>query len=262
MAESLTFVIQPETQEASIDLFFKSLESIRKLLHDVDYAIHRERTGRRWIISRLGSSAPSLTVQPLLGDKETVDIIASGIRAVTNGTDQPPQYFTEEALQDLIDMRRLFTGRDRASFIRVSANEEEIATIRHDISTKAGRILTAGYKNLGSLEGTLEVINLHGTPSFKIWDRVSNAPVRCFFPNTPDWKGRVKENLERRVAVTGTIRYFINGIPRTVTDILELQDITPDPSLPRAEFGSIPDEEASHNPVEFLHSIRGGERSL
>ena len=114
---------------------------------------------------------------------------------------------------------------------------------------------------MGSLEGTLEVINLHGTPSFKIWDRVSNAPVHCFFPNTPDWKGRVKENLERRVAVTGTIRYFINGIPRTVTDILELQDITPDPSLPRAEFGSIPDEDASHSPVEFLRSIRGVERS-
>ena len=261
MSDNLTFVIQPETQEASIDLFFKSLEDIRKLLRDVDYAIHRERTGRRWVINRLSSSAPTVTVRPLLDDEETVNIIASGIRAVTNGTDRPPQYFTEEVLQDLKHMRRLFTGRDKAKSIIVLANGHETATIRQDISDKAGRILTAGYRNLGSLEGTLEVINLHVSPTFTIWDRVSNTPVRCSFPNTSDWKERIKEYLERRVAVTGTIRYFINGVPRSVADILDVQDVTPDPSLPRAEFGSIPDDGASLDPVEFLDSIRGVERS-
>ena len=257
MADGLTFVIHPEAQAASIDLFLKALDNIRRLLRDVDYAIHRERSSRRWVISQLRASSPSITMQPLLGDRETIDAIAVGIQAVTIGTDQPPQYFTEQALEDLKRMRRLFVGRDRARSIVVSVDEEETATIRQDIFEKASKILTSGYWNLGSLEGTLEAINVHGSPTFTIWDRVSRAPVRCSFPNEPAWKQRVKDYLEKRVFVRGTIRYFVNGIPRAITSIVDVQDATPDPNLPKAEFGSIADKEAARDPVEFLRSIRG-----
>ena len=47
----------------------------------------------------------------------------------------------------------------------------------------------------------------------------------------------------------------------TITDIEEILDATPDNNLPKAEFGSIPDEVAAHDPVEFLRSIRGLERT-
>jgi len=257
MAKGLTFAINPDAQAASVDLFFKALDDIRRLLRDVDYAIHRERSGRRWIISELHSSSPTITVEPLLGDQESIEAIAVGIRAVTLGTDQPPQYFTEQVLEDLKRMRRLFTGRDRARSIFVSRDNDQTATIREDISAKASRILASGFWNLGSLEGTLEAINVHGAPTFTIWDRVSRAPVRCSFPNDISWKEHVKELLEKRVRVAGRIRYFVNGIPRSIGDLSELQDATPDPNLPKAEFGSIPDHEAARDPVAFLRSVRG-----
>jgi len=261
MPEGLTFTINPELQPASLDLFLKALEDIRRLLLDVDYAVHRERSGRRWIIDRLHSSSPTVGVRPLLGDQDTVNAVASGIRAITIGTDQPPQYFTEKALEDLKRMRRLFIGKDRAKSIVVSRNNEETAIIGHDISDKAGRILASGYWNLSSIEGMLEAINVHGPPTFTIWDRVSLAPVRCSFPNDSLWKERVKDFLERRVLVTGRIRYFGNGIPRSITSIENIQDATPDADLPKAGFGSIPDNDAARDPVEFLRSVRGLERS-
>ena len=80
MPDGLTFAINPQTQAASIDLFLKALEDIRRLLRDVDYAIHRERTVRRWIISDLHSSSPTVSVRPLLDDEEMVRVIAAGIR--------------------------------------------------------------------------------------------------------------------------------------------------------------------------------------
>ena len=257
MADDLTFAINPETEAASMGLFLKALQDISRLLRDVDYAVNRERSSRRWIISGLQASSPAITVEPLLGDRETVDAIGDGIRAVTVGTDEPPQYFTEQALEDLRRMRHLFVGKDRARSIVVSVNSEQTATIDQDIADKATRILASGYRNLGSLEGTLEVINLHGTPTFTIWDRVSRAPVRCSFPSEPLWKNRVKEFLEKRVVVSGNIHYFVNGVPRRIMSLEEIRDATPDPALPKAEFGSIPDREAARDPVEFLRSIRG-----
>ena len=256
MPDGLTFAINPATQSASIDLFTKALDDIRRLLRDVDYAINRERSGRRWIISELHSSSPTISVRPLLGDEEMVGAIAAGIRDVTTGTDQPPQYFTEQVLEDLKRMRRLFVGKDRATSVVVSVDSQETATIRQDISQKANRILTSGYWNLGSLEGTLEAINVHGTPTFTIWDRVSRSPVRCSFPNDAAWIENVKELLKSRVFVKGRIRYFANGIPRAITNIEDIFDATPDINLPKAEFGSIPDDAAAHDPVEFLRSIR------
>lgn len=134
MADDLTFVINPETESASIGLFLRALDDISRLLGDVDYAIYKDRSKRRWVIRRLQASSPTVTVQPILGGREAIEAIAAGIRTVTLGTDQPPQYFTEQALQDLKRMRRLFRGQDRARSIAVSVNNTETATIRQDIS--------------------------------------------------------------------------------------------------------------------------------
>lgn len=118
MTTTLTFTINPDAPSASFDLFIKAAGDINRLLRDVDYAIHREKVARRWIIHSIHSSAPTVTLEPLRGDEETVAAIADGIRAVTIGIDTPPSHFTEDALLDLKRMRALFVGRDRAKSIR------------------------------------------------------------------------------------------------------------------------------------------------
>lgn len=259
MPEGLTFTINPDAQSASVELFVKALVDISRLLRDVDYAIHRDSSSRRWVIKQLHSSSPAVTVQPILGDEETVFIIAEGIRSVTGGTSEPPQYFTEDALKDLRRMHHLFVGKDQARSIVVSTNNHETATIGRDISKKADRILTAGYWNLASLEGMLDAISVHRTPTFTIWDRVSRAPVRCSVPSHSGIIEDAKRLLGRRVFVKGSVRYFSNGVPRAITEVIEIIDASPDPSLPEASFGSIPDPEATQDPVEFLRKIRGYE---
>ena len=140
---------------------------------------------------------------------------------------------------------------------RRSPTLEETATIEHDISEKVARILDAGYRNLGSLQGTLEVIDLHGAPTVTIWERVSRSPVRCSIPDEDVWIARVTSLLGKRVTVTGDIRYFMNGRPRAVSDVTRIEDATPDPTLPKAEFGSIPDGRVAEvGAAEWLKSIR------
>ncbi len=260
MPKGLTFTIKPESEVASLDLFRRAIGDINRLLLDANYAIRREKSVKSWVVSNLQSSAPTITVSSLLDDKEALDAIGFGIGTVTAGTDLPPPFFTEKELEDLKKMRGLFTGRDRARSIAVSIDGDFIAEIEQDISKKVDRILTSGYSNLGSLEGMLEAINLHGSPTFTIWERVSRAPVRCSFPKESAWKERVRDLLERRVVVRGFVRYFANGVPRRISDIADLQDATPEQGLSRASFGSIPNSEAARDPVAFLNSIRRVER--
>ncbi len=255
----MTFVINPEAESATVGLLLNSLEHINRLLRDVDYAINGAKSPRNWVIRKLQSSAPSITVQPDIHighQRQAVKAIGDGLRAVTDGTDYPPQYFTEQALLNLGKMRRLFRGRNKASSIIVLSDGEQMATIRRDISQKTDRILKAGYRNIGSLEGTLEAINVHRSPTVTIWDRTTRTPVRCSIPRGGDWLSRVRAFLEKRVLVTGDISYFANGTPRSITNIIDLEDATPDPNLPKAEFGSIPDARAADDPATFLESVR------
>ena len=257
MPQGLTFVINPESETASVDLFQRALADINRLLLGANYAIRREKSPKHWIIREMHSSAPTITIDSLLGDHEAIAVIFQGIKAINDGTDRPPSFFTEQELKNLKRMRRLFRGKDRASSITVISDTAEPAEIKKDISEKVDKILTTGYSNLGSLEGWLDAVNLHRSPTFTIWERISRAPVRCAFRNEPEWKEKVKGLLERRVRVRGNIHYFINGVPRSISDIAELQDATPDPDLPKAHFGAIPDQEAARDPVAFLNSIRG-----
>lgn len=256
MPDSLTFSIQPKGDALSLDLFLRAMYDIQKLILDVDYAVTRERlTKRRWVISQLHSSVPTVSVRSIIGDNETVTIVSKGLRHVTLGSNEPPEFFTEEALEHLIRMRKLFVGPDRVNAIVVSVDSQETATIREDIESKTSMILSGGYWNLGSIEGNLEALNLHGTHTFTVWDRVSKAPVRCTFPREKTWTEQVKQLLETRVIVRGKIRYFGNGRPRSVTNIEAIENATPDTKLPRADFGSIPDSRAARDPALLLDEI-------
>ena len=257
MPQGLTFVINPEAGVVSVDLFHRAIGDINRLLLGAHYAIRREKSAKHWVIKGLHSISPTIVVDSLLGDQESVSAIGRGLQAVTEGTDRPPEFFTERELENLKRMRRLFLGKDKARSITVAVNDDYAAEIGVDIAEKVDQILSAGYSNLGSLTGRMADVNLHNPPTFTLWERVSRAPVRCSFPNESAWKAKVKDLLEKRVMVRGSIRYFVNGVPRSVSSIAELRDATPDPTLPKAYFGAIPNAEAARDPAAFLNSLRG-----
>ena len=258
MADGLTFQIHPAGEIVSLDLFVRTLEDVRKLVIEVDYAVNRERSGKRWAVTQLHSSAPTFTIAPVIaGLEEPMEAIVSGIGEIAGGTDHPPQNFSETALLHLQKMRRHFRGHEGARNISVSVNGHEPAWVTRETVEQTSKILNAGYWSLGSVEGRLESINFHNNPTFTIWDRVSRAPVRCTISREQTRKDMVKSLLEKRVLVEGKIRYFSNGFPRSISEIREISDKTPDPTLPRAEFGCIPDAEAASDPAKFLRKIRG-----
>ena len=264
MAKSITFVLQPEGDFASFGAVVKSIENIYRLLRFVDYSATRRKAGRLWEIERIQSTAPTVTLVPPPGEADAVDVIAGGLHLVTMvGTNFPPSHFSEDALQQLSKMSRLFKGRERLSTVSVYVDNDvvdriPVATIRRDISSKVKPILGSGYSETGFLEGTLEAINLHGSPTFTIWEQITGVPVRCVFPNDEGWKRQVQSLLEKPILIGGQVNYFGNGLPRSVSRIENLADVTPDSSLPLEAYGSIPDLTGGMDTIEYLRTIRGG----
>jgi len=257
MPEALSFTIHPAAETVTIGLFERAIQDVRRLIRDVDYAVTHETTGHRWVIAGLHSSAPTIEVRPLADGTATLETLTSGLSIIgrTEGTELPFR-FTDDALDDLRRMRRLFQGRERAGRVTFATDGREIATISRDIDRRVERLLSGSYSALGSIEGMLEAINLHRTGTFTVWDRMSAAPVRCSFPKDPTWTERVKALLQRRVLVTGRVSYFRSGVPRSVTELRALEGSEGPPPSRKAHFGSIPDLTRGEESVSYLRRQR------
>ena len=117
--------------------------------------------------------------------------------------------------------------------------------------------INGDYHNLGSLQGTLEEINLRGRYTITIRERVSRLPIRCHLSKEVDGIERVKGLVGRRVLVTGDIHYLANGSPRHIVDVTNVIDDTPNPRWPKAGYGSIPDKRVmKEGGAKFLRSVR------
>lgn len=263
MAKSLILELHPDTESMYLDVLVKAIQDVSALVADVDYAVTRERQGRKWVVTSLRSSIPTMTIEPAINGTGTVDAVATGLQLITAEAEPeaPPPYFSEEALDDLRRMRRLFRYKKaRLSKLVVKTEDSDIAvaTIRDDIGRKVDRVLRGSYTVLGSLEGTLEAMSLRGkSPAFTIWERVTGRPVRCFF-DKERWYDTIVSLMRQktRVLVVGKVTYFRNGMPRFIANVREIGNMTPDESLPKGDFGSIPDLTGGEDAVDYINSMR------
>lgn len=256
MAEAITFIVHPENESASLDLFLKSVEDVTRLLKEVDFVVTKERSKRKWVITRLRASAPTVTISPIV-DGRTLDVVAEGLQLLSaDDVMEPPPHFTADVLKDVKRMSRLFRGRDKAKGLSFHLNGSKVATIDGRTGEKVDRILRTTVDVLGSLEGKLDAVNLHGRSGhFTIWERLSGHPVRCEFQKDR-WTDTVKALLERRVLVSGKVRYFANGKPTLIRDIDDIEDRTASTSANVSDFGAIPDLTSGLDPNEYLATLR------
>ena len=243
-------------------LLLNTLDGMRRVLRRVDETMYGPRSKHKWSVNKLTSSAPTITIEADPSATEVPDVIVDGIRAVNLGISEPPPYFSEPVLEGLIELRSLFSAGNGLESIALSVGTPNGAAsssiiVGKDIVDRAKRILAADYHNLGSIEGTLEIINAHA-PSITIWERVSGSPVRCALPPGPYSIDLAKSLLTRNVLVAGDIRYFTNGIPRSVSAVEVIEDAPKATGPMKATFGSLPDPEIARlGSAAWLKKIRG-----
>jgi hypothetical protein len=111
---------------------------------------------------------------------------------------------------------------------------------------------------IGSVEGNLESVNLHGKPRVIVYHAVTKRAVTCLFE--PDqFMEKVRNCLGRRVVVFGTLHKNINGDTLRVSmERLEIVDEKNRFALPGPTEGlQDPEFSKTRSTEAYLRSIRG-----
>jgi hypothetical protein len=140
-----------------------------------------------------------------------------GIQELETGRERPLT-LPYEALDHL---RRLAgyarQPKERVLFDSTSLGVSGVVTAT--LGKKADRVLARGDA-LGSIEGQLETVSVHGQQSFTIYDAVTGRGVRCYFPE--GMFARAVAALGKRAIVSGRIRRDPFGVPREIRDVSNL----------------------------------------
>ena len=239
MSRTLTVTFEPSSEGISARRFAKALADVVKVFDAVDHAFHQESVHDGWIIEALKSSAPTVTLRPRRNGSDIADVIASGVAAIGRANDAPPAYFTETALNGIHSLRSHVGARGSFAHIGVGRDGHAEATITMETTANAEKILEKGYKNIGSVKGRLDALNVHNKPVGTLWDRVTGAPVRFTFEHGAI--ERVKSMVAHDVLVSGTVLYFGNGTPRSIHDVVAIEDASRKVYAESATFGAVPD---------------------
>ena len=127
-----------------------------------------------------------------------------------------------------------------------------VPTITRQTSAHVERILPYGY-SLGTVEGRLEALNIHGQPRFTVYDAVTNRAERCYFRD--DRLSEVTQAIGRKVIVTGQLRRDPEGRPQQVRPVDVFRVIDDAPVSPRADVAGL--FKGLGDSREYLEIIRG-----
>jgi hypothetical protein len=250
-----------DADDVSVDLFDDTLRALRGLLHEMD----REASGQsepslRWLISEMavGGSA-SLTLEAEAKDgfgdvgPNVLSALFSGLEAI-EATAPLPDIYTPAAIDHLLDLVNL-TGPDVRGFRLSSPLVPRVAIITPTTAILAQAFAAKSDRSFGAAEGTIEAVNVHGRPTFTVYDAVTKRAVSCELP-----EGRLADvvrGLEQkaRVLVVGKRTRFPNR-PDRVQDVTELRFLRNGVADIGSFIGIL--GQATEDPMEELRRTRDG----
>jgi hypothetical protein len=248
-----TLDLRVESHFVELHAFVQSLSDLRNFLQAVGESADKTRVS--WFVTDLSAGSARATAQAF-GPPEAADRVcylpASGLRALKTGGPLPDD-FPPDAI---VAARSLVQIADRPK-IKATITGPRIhqpLTVR-TIETANKLLQVVVWEDLGSVEGTLEMLSVHEGYQCNVYDNVSGRRVPCYYG---------KEQLEtfraafnHRVVVSGLIRYDRRGEVKSVT--AERIVMFPDePSLPRIDdmAGSIPDLTGSLTTTKYVRRLR------
>ena len=94
-------------------------------------------------------------------------------------------------------------------------------------------VLTPEVRSIGTIEGELEGLIIHGDKRFLLYDRLTGRRVTCYFGDSMSWEG-LRKVFGKRVAVTGEIRSRRSG-ERASINVSKYYVFPPEDELPSAD---------------------------
>ena len=195
----------------------EALDAWTDLLQEVgrDVAGAASRDAVRFVITEAKGGSLTLGVRPQPG-KKSVPVavmprisktLTAGIRALEHSAKRP-KHFSDTALIKLRDLARL-TSPETPS-VKVSNGIGSGITLSSRLVEHVEAVLAPELESIGTVEGRLEGLILHGKSRFLIFDPITSRQVVCFIGGRVEWQ-QVRDALGKRVAATGRIHSRRSG---------------------------------------------------
>jgi hypothetical protein len=229
MPEQITISIAAGGDDADARAFRSAFGDILDILD----ALTKEQLGSaeaaKWRIIRLEKkSPPQITIECRQNVRIARDFLY-GLGEIQQRSSRP---FPTRAMKAVRRLGRRIERREIDSITLVSPGINPISPTAH-IARNAEAALTEKYYVVpSSVDGKLDVVNVHHRTKFSVFDDLHYREVRCYFPDS--LFDAVKKNLSKRVTVIGQVRFDATTdrpISITVEDIEPLDEDEMKPKL-------------------------------
>ena len=217
----------------------EALDAWTDLLQEVsrDVAGSASRDAVRFVITEAKGGSLTLGVRPQAAKKgipasvmpRIAKTVTSGIRALQERPSRP-KHFSDTALIKLRDLARL-TSPETPS-VKVSNGTGSGITLSSRLVENVEAVLAPELESIGTVEGRLEGLIIHGKSRFLIFDPLTQRQVICFMGGRVEWQG-VRDALGRRVAATGRIHSRRSGEKVSIA-VSRFEVLQEDAELPSA----------------------------
>ena len=220
------------------EAFIRAAECLTRLLSEVDRSASGERR-LDWRIAGLSTGSASMVLQPVGlkgGDDDhgarIIGLTFSGFSTL-EALAERPDHFTDEALARTEALAQL--ADDQVAHVAVFSEGGNEPGRRLEITKRLGAnasvAIGAASTAIGSVEGTLEALTIHGQDAFAVYDSITGRRIDCRCDR--ETVDQAVAFLGRRILVHGKVRYDRQGQPKSVT--VESMEALGEPPLTQPE---------------------------
>jgi hypothetical protein len=185
---------------------------VREVAADVVGATGRDTV--RFVVTQAKAGSFDLAVRPQPA-KRTVPVAAmpkiaktltAGLRSLERRATRP-KHFNDTALLKVRDLGKLVSPE--TPVVRIGNGTNSIP-LSSRLIANVEAVLAPEVKSIGTVEGKLEGLIIHGRSRFLVYDSLTGHQVTCFFSERIPYSD-VIQAFGKRVAVTGVIRSRRSG---------------------------------------------------
>lgn len=206
---------------------------LREVAADVVGASGRDAV--RFVVTGAKAGSFDLSARPQPA-KRTVPVavlpriaktITSGLRSLERRAARP-KHFTDTALLKVRDLGKMTSPETPA--VTIGNGSADPIPLSSRLIANVEAVLAPEVKSIGTVEGKLEGLIIHGKSRFLIFDPLTARQVTCYFSERIPYE-QVLRAFGKRVAVSGMIRSRRSG-ERVDIQATRLEVMPPDGELP------------------------------
>ena len=238
-------------EELPLNFFEAILDDLKLLLSRIEFARTGDQPQALWKVETDGiyvvASVNGLSEGQL---KEILWDAYAGFEANEYGREENwPKSYDEDSKQVV---KRIANRVKKQIPMVVHVAEREPLHITPAIPVRKPR--HEKYQAWASVEGTLDVISVHGRPFFALYEHGSSNRVRCTFPD--DWTEKIVKLLGRRVMAEGLVYYRHSGEPERLSRPTSIEPVPEPQSKISALRGAVRGMTGDLSTHDYVQNLR------